>query len=117
MGLWPEEAQVGEGGAPLVLGEPHASFGLGGFGGSSTVFSALGLRGLSTFGDSPPTGALFVEESGLMSRGTLHRGSQITQGSRRKNTHDMYSFLINGLGSFAKDPMEESKLEPWVWVH
>jgi hypothetical protein len=69
---------------------------------------------LSTFGDSLPTGALFAEESKLMSRGTLHRGSHITQGSMWKNTHDKYTFLINGLGSSVKDPMEESKQEPWV---
>jgi hypothetical protein len=35
------------------------------------------LGGLSTFGDSLSVGALFVEGSGLMSWGTLHRGSQI----------------------------------------
>jgi hypothetical protein len=69
---------------------------------------------LSTFGDSPPTGALFAEESRLMSHGTLHRGSQITHGSMRKNTHDRYTFLINGLGSSVKDLMEESKQEPCV---
>jgi hypothetical protein len=32
--------RAGEGGAPPVPGEPRASSGLGGFGGSSTVFSA-----------------------------------------------------------------------------
>jgi hypothetical protein len=32
----------------------------------------------------------------------------------RKNTHDMYTFLINGLGSSVKDLMEESEQEPWV---
>jgi hypothetical protein len=55
------------------------------------------------------TGALITKEFGLMSWGTLHRGSQITKGSRRKNTHDKYTFLIDGLGSSAEDPMEESK--------
>jgi hypothetical protein len=25
-------------------------------------------------------------------------------------------FLIDGLGSFAEDQMEESEDEPWVWV-
>jgi hypothetical protein len=49
-GFWPEAARVGEGGAPLAPGEPCASFGLGGFGGSSAVFSVGGLRGLPTFG-------------------------------------------------------------------
>jgi hypothetical protein len=112
--LWLEAARVGEGRAPPTPREPRAFFWLGGFGGSGTVFSAGGLGGLSSFGDSLPTGALFAEESRLMSRGTLHRGSQITQVSMRKNTHDKYTFLINGLGSSVKDLMEESKQEPWV---
>jgi hypothetical protein len=47
---------------------------------------------LSTFGDSLPTGALFAEEFGLMSQATLHRGSRITKWSRRKNTHNKYTF-------------------------
>jgi hypothetical protein len=72
---------------------------------------------LSTIGDLLPIGALFVEESRLMSQGTLHRGSQITRWSRRKNTHDKYTFLIDGLGSSTEEPMEESKQEPWVQVH
>jgi hypothetical protein len=71
---------------------------------------------LSTFGDLLLTGALFAEGSGLMSLGTLHRGSQITKWSRRKNTHDMYTFLIYGLVSSAEDLMEELKQEHWVWV-
>jgi hypothetical protein len=33
---------------------------------------------LSVFRDSPFTGMLFVEDSGLISLGTLHRGSQVT---------------------------------------
>jgi hypothetical protein len=38
-----------------------------GFGGSCMISSALGVGGLVAFGDSSPSGALFVEESGLMS--------------------------------------------------
>jgi hypothetical protein len=73
--FWPEVAWVGEGRAPLAPREPHASFGLGDFGDSGAVFSAGGLGGLLTFGDSLLTRALFAEESGLISWGTLHRGS------------------------------------------
>jgi hypothetical protein len=76
-GLCPKAAWVGEGGAPLVPGEPCTSFGLGGFDVSGTFFLAGGLRGLSIFGDSMSTGALFAEESGFISWGTLHRGSRI----------------------------------------
>jgi hypothetical protein len=72
---------------------------------------------LSTFEDSLSTRALFAEEFGLMSRGTLHRGSQIMKWLRRKNTHDKYTFLIDELGSSTEYPMEESKQEPWVRVH
>jgi hypothetical protein len=42
--------------------------------------NSLSLRtqgGLSTFGDSLPARALFIEGFGLMSWGTLHRGSRI----------------------------------------
>jgi hypothetical protein len=77
VGFWPEVAWVGKGKATPALGEPCASFGLGGFRGSSAVFSAGGLGGLSTFRDSLPIRALFAKESGLISWGTLHRGSRI----------------------------------------
>jgi hypothetical protein len=65
--LWPKVARVGENRAPPVPGEPRALLGLGGFEDSGVVFSVLGLRGLSTFGDSLSTRAVFVEESGVMS--------------------------------------------------
>jgi hypothetical protein len=52
--------------------------GLGGFEDPNTDFSVLGVEGLSAFRDSPHIGTLFVEESGLISRGTLHRSSQVT---------------------------------------
>jgi hypothetical protein len=39
IGLWPEAAQVGEGGAPPVRGEPCTSFRIGGFEGCGAVFS------------------------------------------------------------------------------
>jgi hypothetical protein len=35
---------------------------------------------------------------------------------KEENTHDKYTFLIDGLGFSAKDLMEESKHEPWVRV-
>jgi hypothetical protein len=71
--LWLESARVGEGGAPLAPAGPCAPIGLEGLVGSDTYFLASGLGALSTFGDSPPTGAPFVAGSGFMSRGTLHR--------------------------------------------
>jgi hypothetical protein len=40
VGSWPGAARVGEVRAPLAPGEPQASFGLEGFGGSGTVLSA-----------------------------------------------------------------------------
>jgi hypothetical protein len=64
--------------APPTPEEFGAPYGLGGVRGSCIVSSALGVGGLVAFGDSSPTGALFVEESRLMSWGTLHIGSQIT---------------------------------------
>jgi hypothetical protein len=68
-------AQVGKDGAPLAPGELCAPPGLMGFGDSSAVSLLLGVGGLFAFGDSPPTGAFLVEELGIISRGTLHRGS------------------------------------------
>jgi hypothetical protein len=41
--------------------------------GFGTVFLVLGVDDLSTFGDSPLARTSCVEESGLMSRGTLHK--------------------------------------------
>jgi hypothetical protein len=87
VGSGPEEApaglalratQVEKVGPPPALEEFGAPSGLGGFRGSCAVSSALGVRGLVTFGDSSPTEALFVEGFGLMPWGTLHRGSQFT---------------------------------------
>jgi hypothetical protein len=52
--------------------------GLGGFEDPGTDFSVLGIGGLSAFRDLPLVGTIFVEESGLISWGTLHRGSQVT---------------------------------------
>jgi hypothetical protein len=53
--------------------------GLGFFGDSGVDFSSCDHGGLSTFGDSLPIGTLFAEESGLMSCGIPHRGSQFTK--------------------------------------
>jgi hypothetical protein len=47
--LGPEAAWEGEDGAPLALGELCVPLGLRGFRDSSTVLSAWGLGGLSTF--------------------------------------------------------------------
>jgi hypothetical protein len=63
-------AWVGEVGAPPELGKPCTPFGLEGF----EEFGAV-LGGMSTFGDLPLARSLFVEGSGLMSWGTLYRGS------------------------------------------
>jgi hypothetical protein len=52
--------------------------GLGGYEDLGTVFSVLGVGGFSVFEDSPLIGTLLIEESGLISYGTLHRGSQVT---------------------------------------
>jgi hypothetical protein len=79
MRLWPEVAWVGEDRAPPSPGGLCVPFGLGGFRDSDAVFSAGGLGGWSTLGDSPLTRALFAEELGLMSWGTLHGGSQVTK--------------------------------------
>jgi hypothetical protein len=49
-----------KGGAPLVPVEHLAFSGLGGFKISAVDFSTDGLRGLSTFGDSPPSGMFFA---------------------------------------------------------
>jgi hypothetical protein len=67
IGLGLKAARVNEGGAPPALGEPCAPLGLEGFGDFNAVSTVLGVRGLLTFGDSLPTGALLVEESGLIS--------------------------------------------------
>jgi hypothetical protein len=67
-----------EEGAVPALGELHAPHGLRGFKNSGAVSLALGVGGSFTFGDSPPVGTLFAGDSGLISWGTLHRGSQVT---------------------------------------
>jgi hypothetical protein len=64
--------------APLTLGEFCVPPRLGGFEDPGTDFSVLGIGGLSAFRDFPLVGTIFVEESGLISWGTLHRGSQVT---------------------------------------
>jgi hypothetical protein len=97
-------ARVGEVGAPLAPGELCAPFGLMGFGDFYAFSSALGVRGLVTFGDSPLVGALLVKESGLISLVTLHRGSRIINWSRMKSNHNKYTFLISRLGSFVENP-------------
>jgi hypothetical protein len=58
-----ESAAVGEGGAPSAPAEPLAFPGLGGFDFSCTDFLVEGLRGLSTFGDSPPASMFFACEA------------------------------------------------------
>jgi hypothetical protein len=70
-----EAAQVDEDGAPLALGKLCAPLGLGGFRSSGAASLVLGVGGLIAFGDSPPTGALLVEDSRLISLVILHRGS------------------------------------------
>jgi hypothetical protein len=67
IGSWSGVAWFGEVGAPPALGEPCTPFGLEDFRESGMVLSAGGLRGLSTFSDSLPVGALFTKGSGLMS--------------------------------------------------
>jgi hypothetical protein len=63
-GLGLEATQVGKGRAP----PPPREF-----------CAAPGLRGFrGTFVDSPTTGAQLVEEFGLISGGTLHRGPRIS---------------------------------------
>jgi hypothetical protein len=69
---------VQEEGAPLALGEFCTPPELGGFEDPGTDFSVLGVRGLSGFGDSPLIGTLFVEDLGLISCGTLRKGSHVT---------------------------------------
>jgi hypothetical protein len=69
---------VEEEGAPPVLGEFCAPPGFGGFKDLGTSFSVLGVGGLFAFGDSPLAGTLFVDVLGLISWGTLHRGSLVT---------------------------------------
>jgi hypothetical protein len=49
--------------------------GFGGFKDPGTVFSVLGVEGLSAFGDSPL--AFSVEESGWISLGALHKDSSV----------------------------------------
>jgi hypothetical protein len=66
---------AGEEGAPPAPRELRVPLGLGGFDGPGTIFSGLGLGGLSAFRDSPPIETLCVEDLGLMSRGTLHGDS------------------------------------------
>jgi hypothetical protein len=61
-----------------VLGGVWAPPRLGGFEDPSIDFSVLGVKGLSAFGDSPLIGTLFIEESRLISRGTLSIGAQVT---------------------------------------
>jgi hypothetical protein len=67
-------AWVGKVGAPPTPEEFCVPSQLVGFRDSCAVSSTLGVGVLVTFGDSPPTEALLVEESGLISWGTLHRG-------------------------------------------
>jgi hypothetical protein len=55
-----ELAAVGEGGAPSALAEPLVFLGLGGFYFSGMDFLVEGLRGFSTFGDSPLARTFFA---------------------------------------------------------
>jgi hypothetical protein len=64
---WLEAKGVGEIGTSSMLTGPCACSELGGFIGSDAVFSARSLGCLSTFGDSPPLGALLVEVSRMIS--------------------------------------------------
>jgi hypothetical protein len=77
-GLELEAAWVGEVRAPPAPRESCVPSGLMDFEDSCVVSLALGVGGLVAFRDLPPTGELLVEESGLISWGTLHRGSRIT---------------------------------------
>jgi hypothetical protein len=74
---WPGAARDGEIRAPPTPGGPCAPFGLEGSGNQAQFSQLEDSGGLSTFGDSPPAKALFIEGFGLMSWGTLHRGSRI----------------------------------------
>jgi hypothetical protein len=56
VGLELGATRVGEVGAPPTPGESCAPSGLEGFRDSCAVSSTLGVGGLVTFGDSPPTG-------------------------------------------------------------
>jgi hypothetical protein len=67
VGSWPRATWVGEVGAPSAPGEPRTPFGLEDFGNLAWFSQLEDSGGLSTFGDSPPVRALFVEGSGLMS--------------------------------------------------
>jgi hypothetical protein len=64
---WLEAKEVGEIGTSSMLTGPRSSSRLGGFIGSGVVFSAERFGGLSTFGDSLPSGALLAEVSGSIS--------------------------------------------------
>jgi hypothetical protein len=103
--LEPEEAPTGpelgatlvkEEWAPPAPGEFRAPPGLGGFEDPSTDILVSGVGGLSTFGDSPLIGTLFIEESGFISWGTLHRGSQVTNYQERKVIENGYTYSIEG---------------------
>jgi hypothetical protein len=61
--------------APPASGEFCVPPGFGGFKDPGTVFSVLGVEGLSAFGDSPL--AFSVEESGWISLGALHKDSSV----------------------------------------
>jgi hypothetical protein len=61
-----EAAFKGGDGAPPTPGELCVPPGLRGFEDSGAVFSAPGVRGLSTIGDKPPVCTSCMEESGLM---------------------------------------------------
>jgi hypothetical protein len=71
--------------APPAPGEFCAPPELGGFEDPGNVFSVLGVRGLSAFGDSPL--AFCVEESGWISLGALHKGSSVRKWSRMGDSH------------------------------